>query len=79
MPSSCAFTWINEARRRVGQGTDVCAGLQGAILATDIELSTNRGKADRAAASARALLELAARTHMDGYLDHAVAAVRSAR
>jgi tetratricopeptide (TPR) repeat protein len=74
-----ALTWVDEARRRVGRGTDVCVGMQGAILATDIELSTSRGAGDRAAASARTLLELAARTHMDGYLDQAMAAMRPAR
>jgi len=73
-----ALTWIDEAGRRVGRGTDVCVGMQGAILATDIELSTSRGEGDRAAASARTLLELAARTHMDGYLDLAMKALRSA-
>jgi DNA-binding SARP family transcriptional activator len=74
-----ALTWVDEARRRVGRGTDVCVGMQGAILATDIELSTSRGEGDRAAASARTLLELAARTHMDGYLDQAMATMRPAR
>jgi len=74
-----ALTWVDEARRRVGRGTGVCVGMQGAILATDIELSTSRGAGDRAAAGARTLLELAARTHMDGYLDLAMAALRPAR
>ena len=74
-----ALTWVDEARRRVGRETDVCVGMQGAILATDIELSTRQGAGDRAAASARTLLELAARTHMDGYLDLAMTALRPAR
>lgn len=74
-----ALVWVDEARRRVGRGTDVCVGMQGAILATDIELSISRGAADRTAASARTLLELAARTHMDGYLDLAMAALRPTR
>lgn len=71
-----ALTWVDEARRRVGRETDVYVGMQGAILATDIELSTSRGQQDRAAASGRALLELAARTHMDGYLTLAMTALR---
>lgn len=73
-----ALTWVDEARQRVGRETDVYVGMQGAILATDIELSTSRGASDRAASSARTLLELAARTHMDGYLDLAMAALRRA-
>lgn len=70
-----ALTWVDEARRRVGRETDVYVGMQGAILATDIELSTSRGQEDRAAASGRALLELAARTHMNGYLVLAMTAL----
>jgi hypothetical protein len=77
--TGCALTWVDEARRRVGRGTDVCVGMQAAILATDMELSTSQGSDDRTAASARMLLELAARTHMDGYLDQAMAAMRPAR
>jgi hypothetical protein len=76
--TDAAFTWVDEARRRVGRDTDVYVGIQGAILATDIELSTSRGYDDRAAASGRALLELAASTHMDGYLDLAMKALRGA-
>jgi DNA-binding SARP family transcriptional activator len=71
-----ALTWVDEARRRVRRETDVYVGMQGAILATDIELSTSRGQQDRAAASGRALLELAASTHMDGYLTLAMTALR---
>ena len=71
-----ALTWVDEARRRVGRETDVYVGMQAAILATDIELSTSRGQQDRAAASGRALLELAATTHMDGYLTLAMTALR---
>ena len=74
-----ALAWVDEARRRVGRGADVCVGMQGAILVTDMELCTSRGDGDRAAARARTLLELAARTHMDGYLDQAMAAMRLAR
>lgn len=71
-----ALAWVDEARRRVGRETDVYVGMQGAILATDIELSTSQGQAERAAASGRALLELAASTHMDAYLELAMTAVR---
>ncbi len=76
--TEAALTWVDEARRRVGRETDVYVGMQGAILATDIELSTSRGQEDRAAASGRALLELAATTHMDGYLTPAMTALRRA-
>jgi tetratricopeptide (TPR) repeat protein len=71
-----ALCWVDEARRRVGRETDVYVGMQGAILATDIELSTGRGDLERAAATGRALLELAASSHMDGYLELAMAAVQ---
>lgn len=74
-----ALTWLDEARRRVVRETDVYVGMQGAILATDVELSTCHGREDRAAAAARALLELAARTHMDGYLELSMAALRHPR
>lgn len=73
--SAEALTWVDEARRRVGRETDVYVGMQGAILATDIQLSTRQGEHDRAATSGRALLELAARTHMDGYLTLALTAL----
>jgi tetratricopeptide (TPR) repeat protein len=73
--TDAALTWVDEARRRVARETDVYVGIQGAILATDIELSTSQGQEDRAAGSGRALLELAASTHMDGYLEMAMKAL----
>lgn len=60
-----ALAWVDEARRRVSRETDVYVAMQAAILATDIEVSSRLGDADRVAGTARALLELAARGHMD--------------
>ena len=50
--------------------------MQAAILATDVDISTRLGHEERAMGSARALLELAARGHMDDHLDRAAAVLR---
>jgi len=68
-----ALAWIDEARRRVSRETDVYVAMRAAILATDVEVSAQLGHADRRAASARALLELAARAHMDDHVERATA------
>ena len=68
-----ALSWVEEARRRVARETDVYVAMQAAILATDIDVSLQLGDGERSAASARALLGLAARGHMDDHLSHAAA------
>lgn len=71
-----ALAWIDEARRRVSRETDVYVAMQAAILATDIEVSACVGDADRQAGGARALLELAARGHMDDHVQRATEILR---
>ncbi len=68
-----ALGWVEEARRRVSRETDVCVAMQAAILATDIEVNARLGHEERVAATARALLELAARGHMDDHVQRAAA------
>ena len=70
-----ALGWISQANGRCRRETDAFVGLQAAILVTDAELSRAAGQAERAEASARALVSLAARTHMDAYLDQGLAAL----
>lgn len=67
-----ALTWITEARRRYTGETDVYAGMEASILATDAHISQLYGQQLRAEAAARALLTLAARTHQDGVVSHAL-------
>lgn len=71
-----ALEWVDEARRRVARETDVYAAMQAAILATDMAVSCRLGHEERAEGSARALLELAARAHMDDHVDGAAAIIR---
>ena len=66
-----ALGWVDEARRRISRETDVYVAMQAAILDTDIEVSSRLGDADRVAGTARALLELAARGHMDDHVRRA--------
>jgi tetratricopeptide (TPR) repeat protein len=73
---SRALDWIEEARRRVTRETDVYVAMQAAILATDIEVCARLGHDERQVASARALLELAARGHMDDHVERAAAVLR---
>lgn len=63
-----ALDWIAQAGRRCRRETDTWVAMPVAILATDAELSLSVGDAARAEASARALVSLAARTHMDADL-----------
>lgn len=71
-----ALSWVDEARRRISRETDVYVAMQAAILATDIEISAQLGQGERVAGTARALLELAARGHMDHHVAHALAALQ---
>ncbi len=68
-----ALGWIDEARRRVSRETDVYVAMQAAILATDIAITSELGHEERVAGTARALLELAARAHMDDHVELAAA------
>jgi tetratricopeptide (TPR) repeat protein len=70
-----ALAWIADARARSLRETDTYVGLLGEILSTDITLSGRFDDAERAASSGRALLELAARAHLDGLIEVALAAV----
>jgi hypothetical protein len=72
-----ALSWMDEARRRVCRETDVYVAMQAAILATDIDVSSHLGHEERRASSARALLELAARAHMDDHVERAAAILRA--
>ena len=63
-----ALEWIDQAQRRCRRETDVFVAVQATILATDAELSRRADDPSRADASARALVALAARTHMDAHL-----------
>jgi DNA-binding SARP family transcriptional activator len=71
-----ALAWIDEARRRVSRETDVYVAMQAAILATDIQVSSQLGDEERTNGSARGLLELAARAHMDDHVESAAAILR---
>ncbi len=73
---TAALGWVDEARRRVARETDVYVAMQAAILATDIAISSQLGHEERVAGTARALLELAARAHMDHHVQHAVAVLQ---
>ena len=71
--TAAALTWVDEARSRVSRETDVYVAMQAAILATDIEVSSRLGDRDRELGTARTLLELAARAHMDDHVGRAAA------
>jgi hypothetical protein len=63
-----ALEWIEDARVRCLRETDVFVAMHAAILTTDAEISLSAGQAERAEQAARALVSLAARTHMDAHL-----------
>lgn len=65
-----ALDWITQARHRCLRETDTYVAMHAAILATDAELSLAAGERDRADTTTRALIALAARTHMDAHLAH---------
>ncbi len=68
-----ALEWIARARQRCLRETDVYVAMHAAILATDAELATAAEDEARAQSSARALVALAARAHMDAYLARGLA------
>ena len=65
-----ALEWIGQAQRRCLRETDTFVAMHAAILATDSEISLAAGQHDRAQATTRALISLAAKTHMDAHLSH---------
>jgi tetratricopeptide (TPR) repeat protein len=65
-----ALEWISQAQTRCLRETDIFVALHAAILATDCEISIAAGRRDRAQANTRALISLAAKTHMDAHLNH---------
>lgn len=68
--------WIDEAGRRVVRESDAYVALQAAILATDIEVSRCQREHGRMLDSARSLLDLGARGHMDDHVERATAILR---
>jgi DNA-binding SARP family transcriptional activator len=68
-----ALEWIGRARERCLRETDVFVAMHAAILATEAELAETVGDQARAETSARALVSLSARTHMDGHLARGLA------
>jgi DNA-binding SARP family transcriptional activator len=65
-----ALEWISQAQHRCLRETDTFVAIHAAILATDCEISMAGGHHDRAQANTRALISLAAKTHMDAHLEH---------
>lgn len=63
-----ALEWIERALRHCLRETDVYEGMHAAILATQADLALAIGDDSGSQASARSLISLAARAHMDGYL-----------
>jgi tetratricopeptide (TPR) repeat protein len=63
-----ALAWISRARDGCLRETDVFVAMHAAILATDAELAAAAGDTERAETSARTLVALSARTHMDTHL-----------
>ena len=70
---SGALDWIGRSRRHCLRETDVYEGMHAAILATQADLALASGDDRGSQASARSLISLAARTHMDGYLARGLA------
>jgi hypothetical protein len=67
-----AFHWITQARERCVRETDAYVALLVAILASHAEFSLKAGQSAQADAIVRELLSLAARAHMDTYVQRAV-------
>ena len=76
-----ALNWIGVARQKCVRETDTYIGLLAAILASQAEFCLKTGEMAQADSVARELLSLAARAHMDHYVEWAVRIVgqRAAR
>ena len=66
-----ATDWLAEARKRCVRETDKYAALLVKILADQMELSSRQGQSEQADAIARELVSVAARAHMDAYVNRA--------
>lgn len=73
-----AMKWMAHARMRCCTVTDLYVGLMVEILSDQVKLQTRFGQVEQAAATARELLSLAARTHANAHLQFAVSLVNSA-
>ncbi|MCE5974961.1 bacterial transcriptional activator domain-containing protein [Sinirhodobacter sp. WL0062] len=68
--------WLDLARAKCCAVTDLYAALLVEIVADQMSLETMTGAHDQAAATARQLLSLAARTHADAHLERALTVLR---
>ena len=73
-----ATKWLAYARERCCSVTDLYAGLLVEILVDQVRLSKHRGEYQEAAALARDLIPVAARTHADAHLDFALRMMKDA-
>ncbi len=64
-----ALDWIATARSRCTRDADSYVAIIAAIYETEAAIANQTGDVDRAQRAARDLVALAARTHMDGYLE----------
>ncbi len=70
---AAAARWMDDAHSRCIRETDAYVGLRVEILANRVEAQQRLGRDDVAAALARELVGLAARSHMDAHLARAAA------
>lgn len=70
-----ASKWLAQARERCCSVTDLYAGLLVEILTDQVRLSLLQGDNQDAAALARELLPVVAKTHADAHLDFAISAL----
>ncbi len=66
-----ALRWIADARSRCRRHTDVFVGIEAWIVATECRVAAAADRPELAEASARRLLAIAARAHMDGLVREA--------
>lgn len=70
--AEAALAWITQARERCLRETDGYVAMHAAILADDARISLAAGHVTRADGTARGLVALAARCHMDASLQEAL-------
>ncbi len=76
---SAAGKWLAHARERCCSVTDLYAGLLVEIIADQVRLSQMRGNAQEAAALARELLPVVAKTHADAHLEFAMSVLNGSK
>lgn len=76
---SLAADWFAEARRRCVRETDKYAAMLVKILTDQMELCLRQGQSGQANAIARELVSVAARAHMDAYVNRAAALLDKTR